>query len=92
MSEWNMGPGALADWVQGMVSNVSGNIRGMVGLPRAEDLKHMDDFAIRSLKRHLEARQADIIDVLGVIDKELARRTNEPATPPVAPSPPGFEN
>ncbi|MDA8193233.1 MAG: hypothetical protein M0Z53_04445 [Thermaerobacter sp.] len=82
MSEWNYGPAAFADWVQGMVNNVTGNIRGFVGMPRADALKHMDDFAIRSLKRHLEARQADIDDVLGAINQELLRRSGAPDVSP----------
>jgi len=77
MSEWTSGPfnpGPWTDWLQGMVGQVTGNLRGMVGFPRDEMLRHMDDFALRSIKRHLEARQADLNDMLSVIDKEMERR------------------
>lgn len=86
MSEWNSGsfnPGQVADWIQGFVNQVTGNIRGMVGFPKEEMVRHMDDFALRSVKRHLEARQADIADMMSVIDQELARRAEEAhAAPP----------
>lgn len=89
MSEWGGGtfnPGQFADWVQGFVNQVTGNLRGMVGFPREEMVRQMDDFALRSVKRHLEARQADIQDMMSVIDRELARRAqsadnNSPAPP-----------
>lgn len=82
MSEWwsggpGYGPGAIADWLQGMVTNVAGNLRGLVGMPRAEALKHMDDFALRSLRRHLEARRADLDDIMAAVDQELQRRATE---------------
>ncbi|MDA8205149.1 MAG: hypothetical protein M0Z36_03700 [Thermaerobacter sp.] len=86
MSEWNSGtfnPGQVADWIQGFVNQVTGNLRGMVGFPKQELVRHMDDFALRSVKRHLEARQADIADMMSVIDQELARRAEKAqATPP----------
>ncbi len=77
MSEWTSGPfnpGPWADWITGMVNNVTGNLRGMVGFPKEDMVRHMDDFALRSIKRHLEARQADLADMMEVIDKELKRR------------------
>ncbi|NMP24281.1 hypothetical protein [Sulfobacillus harzensis] len=88
MSEWTSGPfnpGPWADWLQEMFSQVTGNLRGMVGFPREEMVKHMDNFALRSLKRHLEARQADLNDMLSVIERELERRDK---TPPESPEPP----
>lgn len=89
MSEWTSGPfnpGPWTDWLHDMFSQVSGNLRGLVGFPREEMLKHMDDFALRSLKRHLEARQADLNDMMAVIEQELARRASDPGpTPPSNP-------
>jgi hypothetical protein len=86
MSEWSSGPfnpGQFADWISGFVNQVTGNLRGMMGFPREEMVRHMDDFALRSVKRHLEARQADIADMMAVIDRELERRAQEPqANPP----------
>ncbi len=86
MSEWNGGPfnpGQFTDWIQGFVNNVTGNLRGMVGFPREEMVRHMDDFALRSVKRHLEVRQADIQDMMSVIEQELLRRAeSHEASPP----------
>lgn len=88
MSEWSSGPfnpGQVGDWIQGFVNQVTGNLRGMVGFPKEEMVRHMDDFALRSAKRHLEARQADINDMMEVIDRELKRRAEGgSATPPEA--------
>lgn len=84
MSEWSSGsfnPGQISDWVQGFVNQVTGNLRGMVGFPKEEMVRHMDDFALRSVKRHLEARQADIMDMMDVIDREMQRRA-EHSMPP----------
>lgn len=78
MSEWNSGPfspGQMTDWISGFVNQVTGNIRGMVGFPKEEMVRHMDDFALRSVKRHLEVRQADLEDMMSVIDRELERRS-----------------
>ncbi len=77
MSEWSSGPfnpGQFTDWIQGFVNQVTGNLRGMVGFPKEEMVRHMDDFALRSIKRHLEARADDIRDMMSVIDNELDRR------------------
>lgn len=85
MSEWTSGPfnpGPWADWIQGMVNNVTGNLRGMMGFPREEMLKHMDDFALRSLKRHLETRQADLNDILDGVNQELEKRNANAAPTP----------
>jgi hypothetical protein len=86
MSEWSSGPfnpGQFADWISGFVNQVTVNLRGMVGFPKEEMVRHMDDFALRSVKRHLEARQADISDMMAVIERELERRAHEaPASPP----------
>jgi hypothetical protein len=49
---------------------------------RRDGAAHGWDFALRSVKRHLEARLADISDMMAVIDRELGRRAQEaPATP-----------
>lgn len=85
MSEWNSGtfnPGQFTDWIQGFVTNVTGNLRGMVGFPREEMVRHMDDFALRSVKRHLEVRQADLQDMMNVIDQEIKRRAAAAAAEP----------
>ncbi|AEJ39492.1 hypothetical protein TPY_1302 [Sulfobacillus acidophilus TPY] len=84
MADWMGGPfgsGPWTDWIQSMVSNVTGNLRGLIGFPREEMLKHMDDFALRSMKRHLEARREDIEDMLRSVEAELARR-QEPGYAP----------
>lgn len=89
MSEWTSGPfnpGPWADWLHDMFSQVSGNLRGMVGFPREEMVKHMDSFALRSLKRHLEARQADLNDMLSVIEAEIQRRETAPPDKTDAPT------
>lgn len=91
MSEWSSGPfnpGQFGDWIQGFVNQVTGNLRGMVGFPKEEFVRHMDDFALRSIKRHLEAREADIHDMMTVIDAELERRAQKgsPASPDVTPN------
>ncbi len=81
MGEWTSGPfnpGPWVDWLQDMFGQVSGNLRGMVGFPREEMVKRMDAFALRSLKRHLEARQADLADMLQVIEAEIQRREAAP--------------
>lgn len=92
MSEWTSGPfnpGPWADWITGMVNNVTGNLRGMVGFPKEDMVRHMDDFALRSIKRHLEARQADLADMMAVIDKELKRRAESaPSGAPDTQEPP----
>lgn len=91
MSEWSSGPfnpGQFTDWIQGFVNNVTGNLRGMVGFPREEMVRHMDDFALRSVKRHLEVRQADLQDMMSVIDRELERRASNPPEPPAEAAPP----
>ncbi|MCY0899249.1 MAG: hypothetical protein OWU33_10025 [Firmicutes bacterium] len=78
MGEWSSGtfnPGQFSDWIQTVLTQMTGNLRGMVGFPREEMVRQMDDFALRSMKRHLEARQADIEDMLNVIERELARRS-----------------
>jgi len=88
MSEWTSGsfdPGQMADWVQGFLSQVTGNLRGMVGFPREEAVHHLEDFRLRSLKRHLEARQADLLDMMNLIDQELARRASMPPQEPTSP-------
>jgi hypothetical protein len=89
MADWmggSFGPGPWADWLQSMLSNVTGNLRGLVGFPREEMLKHMDDFALRSMKRHLEARRSDSEDMLQAVGVELQRRATETAPPPSEPS------
>jgi hypothetical protein len=85
VGEWNGGtfnPGQFSDWIQGFVNQVTGNLRGMVGFPKEEMVRHMDDFALRSVKRHLEARQADIADMMSVIDREFERRAKGATTSP----------
>lgn len=95
MSEWNSGtfnPGPFGDWIQGVVGQVTGNLRGMVGFPREEMVRNMDDFALRSIKRHLEARQADLYDMIRVINQEMDRREQaHPSTPESADDAPTAE-
>ncbi|MCY0878771.1 MAG: hypothetical protein OWU84_07520 [Firmicutes bacterium] len=77
MSDWGSGtfnPGAFSDWIQSVLTQMSGNLRGLAGFPREEMVRQMDDFALRSMKRHLLARRDDIDDMLSVIEAELARR------------------
>lgn len=84
------GPGPLVDWLQGFAHNVTGGIKAM-GFPRPEAVRSMDDFALRSFRRHLEARRADLDDLLMAINTELARRESQapesssPGSPTTAP-------
>lgn len=93
MGDWTeSGPfnvGQWTDWVGNMVRDVTGNLRGMVGFPREEMLRHMDDFALRSLKRHLDARKADLSDMTDVVDQEIARRESGAAPSPTPSTGPG---
>lgn len=81
MSGWTgdqgtFGPGPLMDWVQGFVHNMANNLKAM-GYPRPDMLEQLDEFSLRSLKRHIEARRADLDELLTAVDSELTRRQGD---------------
>lgn len=88
MNHGPFGPGPWSDWMQNMFQNVTGGIRGFLGFPRPEMLEAMDDFALKSLKRHLEARRQDLEDMIQAVDQEMNRRARPSAEPEVTKEPP----